>query len=77
MSFYPLETTPILPFKQAYVPCFQGVMKAQAEDFVVTELDKVIPSGKGEHVWLKIQKTNANTDWVATQLARIAGGKKA
>lgn len=63
-------------FKQAYLPCFTGVMKRQAEDFIVTEIDKVNPSGKGEHIWLKIQKMDANTDWVATQLARIAGVKK-
>ena len=64
------------PFKQAYLPCFSGVMKRQIEDFIVTEIDKITPSGKGEHIWLKIKKMDANTDWVATQLARIAGVKK-
>jgi tRNA pseudouridine13 synthase len=51
-------------------------MKRQADDFIVTEIDKVSPSGTGEHIWLKIQKMDANTDWVAAQLARIAGVKK-
>ncbi len=63
-------------FKLAYLPCFTGVMKRQVGDFIVTEIDKVTPSGTGEHIWLKIQKVDANTDWVAAQLARIAGVKK-
>lgn len=76
MSLIPLSPALSLPFKQAYTPCFTGMMKIQPEDFIVTEIDKIIPSGNGEHLWLKIQKTGCNTDWVATQLARIAGVKK-
>lgn len=30
-------------------------------------------SGEGEHLWLQVRKIGANTDWVATQLARAAG----
>ena len=31
------------------------------------------PSGQGSHCWLWVEKTSANTDWVAGQLARAYG----
>ena len=31
------------------------------------------PAGAGEHLLLKVRKRNANTQWVARELARIAG----
>ncbi len=42
------------------------------EDFRVIELPNWTPSGDGEHEVLWIQKTDANTEWVARQLARYA-----
>ena len=32
----------------------------------------VEPSGQGEHLWLEIQKSGCNTDWLARELARVA-----
>ena len=50
-----------------------GRLKVRPEDFVVEEqLDENF-SGAGEHLYLKIRKTNQNTHWVAGQLARLAG----
>jgi tRNA pseudouridine13 synthase len=43
------------------------------DDFRVTELLDIEFSGDGEHDWLWIEKTGANTTWVADQLARQAG----
>lgn len=50
-----------------------GVLKSVPEDFVVDELPLALPSGQGEHVWLQVEKRNANTAWVAARLAEFAG----
>lgn len=50
----------------------KGVIRTHPEDFQVDEIQQFTPSGKGEHVWLHIQKTGENTDWVAGVLAKIA-----
>ena len=54
-------------------PLFAGRIRATPEDFVVTEELDVTFSGHGEHDWLRIEKTGANTHWVAEQLAKHAG----
>ncbi len=46
-----------------------GHLRVQASDFVVIEHHDMTFTGVGEHWWFKIQKTNSNTAWVATQLA--------
>lgn len=48
-------------------------MRTEAADFRVDELDSFEPSGEGEHWLIRLEKTNANTAWVANQLARWAG----
>jgi len=53
-------------------PGVSGDIKVAPEDFVVTELMEVTPSGEGEHYWLDISKTQNNTEQVAKQLARFA-----
>jgi tRNA pseudouridine13 synthase len=50
----------------------KGVIRTKLEDFQVDEIQQFTPSGKGEHVWLHIQKTGENTEWVGDQLAKIA-----
>lgn len=51
----------------------EGTLKLHPEDFKVVERLPETPSGEGEHLWLKIEKTNQNTAWVARQLAKWAG----
>lgn len=61
---------------EAYVttaPEISGTIRTTPEDFQVDEDLGFEPDGSGEHVFLKIRKRNANTDWVARQIARIAG----
>ena len=53
-------------------PLFAGRIRATPEEFVVTEQLAVEFAGDGEHDWLRIRKTGANTHWVAQQLARYA-----
>jgi tRNA pseudouridine13 synthase len=56
-------------------PLFVGRIRTTLDDFVVTELLDIEFSGDGEHDWLHVEKTGANTHWVAEQLARHAGIK--
>lgn len=54
-------------------PPASGQLRACAEDFVVEEELGFAPAGTGQHALLKVRKTNANTPWVARELARLAG----
>ncbi len=54
-------------------PEISGTIRTIAEDFRVDEDLGFEPDGTGEHVFLSIRKRNANTDWVARQIARVAG----
>ena len=51
---------------------FTATIRSTPSDFVVDELLAVEFSGDGEHDYLKIRKTSANTHWVAGRLARHA-----
>ena len=54
-------------------PTASGRLRSEPTDFRVSEIPLVEPSGQGNHLWLDVEKTGANTDWVAAQLARAAG----
>ncbi len=54
-------------------PVGAGVIKRVPEDFVVDEMLGFTPSGAGEHVFLRIEKCGENTDYLARQLAKLAG----
>ncbi len=54
-------------------PPLRGRIRGQAEDFEVEEQLGFEPTGAGEHLLLWIEKRDANTPWVAGQLARWAG----
>ena len=53
-------------------PSGEGKIRVTSEDFIVTEHLAFEPSGAGEHVFLQIEKTDENTEFVARQLARFA-----
>lgn len=53
-------------------PLFAGQIRATPEDFIVREQLDIEFAGEGEHDWLLIEKTGANTAWVAGQLAKYA-----
>ena len=55
------------------LPLFTARIRAVPEDFQVTEELGWEFSGDGEHDYLWIEKTGANTEWLARQLARHAG----
>jgi tRNA pseudouridine13 synthase len=54
-------------------PETSGSIRSRVEDFQVTELPLVEPVGEGMHLWLEIEKREANTHWVAERLAAAAG----
>ena len=56
-------------------PDASGLIRSQPEDFQVDEDLGFDLSGKGEHVCLHIRKRNANTDFIAKQIVRLAGVK--
>ena len=67
-------TTPftMAAFARAYPAPLRGQFRVKPEDFIVNEQMDIALSGAGEHLWLQVRKTGANTDWVAGQLARCA-----
>jgi len=54
-------------------PPATAVLRAQAADFRVDEILGFEPSGAGEHAFVLVEKTDANTEWVARQLADATG----
>jgi len=54
-------------------PPLRGILRATPEDFFVDEDLGFAPDGAGEHVFVRVEKRSANTDWVARELARLAG----
>ena len=63
-----------IDFPRAHgAPVSSGRIKVQLEDFEVTENLGFEPCGTGEHLFLKVRKKNANTAWVARQLADFVG----
>jgi tRNA pseudouridine13 synthase len=54
-------------------PPASGVLRAAPEDFLVEEDLGFTPAGAGQHLLLKVRKTNANTTWVARELSGLVG----
>jgi len=54
---------------------YTGSIRHCPEDFRVTEVISFSPSGSGDHIYLYVKKRECNTDWVAQQLAKVAGLK--
>ena len=55
------------------VPQSKAHIKAHCSDFLVTEDLGYEPCGEGEHVYLDITKTDTNTDFLARNIAKLAG----
>lgn len=54
-------------------PIGSGTIKTIPDDFIVWESLPFAPEGKGEHVFLLVEKVGENTEYVARVLARYAG----
>ena len=55
-----------------------GNLKQQNSDFKVTEIPLTQPSGEAdaEHIWLYVEKNDANTAWTAKRIAELANVKE-
>lgn len=53
-------------------PTGSGLLRREVDDFIVFEDLSFAPAGAGEHVFLQVQKTSENTDFIARQIARFA-----
>jgi len=67
-----VRTAALAPPYAHGAPLAEAVLRARAEDFVVEEDLGFAPAGAGAHLLLKVRKTDANTPWVARELARAA-----
>jgi len=65
--------TALAPPRAFGSPLGRGRLRVEPEDFVVEEDLGFTPAGAGAHVLLKVRKRDANTEWVARQLARASG----
>lgn len=64
--------TPAVNPPRAYgAPLARGNLRVEPEDFVVEEDLGFTASGTGQHVLLRVRKRNANTQWVARELAKL------
>src|SRR5579859_4387161 len=52
-------------------PLGSGVLRRRPEDFLVEEDLGFSPAGTGQHVLLRVCKREANTQWIARELAKI------
>jgi tRNA pseudouridine13 synthase len=50
-----------------------AILRHQVDDFQVDERLPFEPDGEGEFALLRVEKRDANTDWVARQLAAFSG----
>jgi tRNA pseudouridine13 synthase len=58
---------------RAFGPAACARLRATPEDFVVEEELGFLPAGTGQHLLLRVRKTDANTMWVARELAALVG----
>lgn len=67
------QTAALSPPRAYGAPVAEALLRERAEDFMVEEDLGFAPAGAGQHLLLKVRKTDANTAWVARELARHAG----
>jgi tRNA pseudouridine13 synthase len=62
-----------LPYLTADLPGTGGVLRARDEDFFVDEEPAYLPSGTGDHVYVRIEKRGMTTRHAVQQIARALG----
>ncbi|HEY1892675.1 MAG TPA: tRNA pseudouridine(13) synthase TruD [Steroidobacteraceae bacterium] len=71
------EEAALEPPRARGAPLCAGHLRAEPEDFLVEEELGFEPAGAGQHVLLKVRKRDANTQWIARELARACGCRPA
>jgi tRNA pseudouridine13 synthase len=69
----PAPPAALTPPRAHGLPAARAALRTEPEDFQVEENLGFAPGGSGQHLLLKVRKRNANTLWVARQLAAAAG----
>jgi len=59
-----------LPFLTSDIPGIGGVLRTKDEDFAVDEEPAYLPSGAGDHVYVRIEKRGLTTRHAAAAIAR-------
>jgi tRNA pseudouridine13 synthase len=72
-----IEETALNPPRAHGAPLSSGRLRTEPEDFLVEEDLGFEPAGAGQHVLLKVRKRDANTQWIARELARACGCRQA
>lgn len=54
-------------------PLCRGQIRVTPDEFQVDEILGYEPQGEGDHVWIRLEKRDTNTEWLARQLASFAG----
>lgn len=62
-----------LPYLTADLPGIGGALRATDEDFVVDEEPAYLPSGSGDHVFVRIEKRGLTTPQAVQAIARALG----
>ncbi|HEY4241148.1 MAG TPA: tRNA pseudouridine(13) synthase TruD [Kofleriaceae bacterium] len=66
-------TTGVLPYLTEGMPGIGGTLRAAPEDFVVDEEPAYLPSGAGDHVFVRIEKRGLTTPAAVEAIARALG----
>lgn len=74
-DFTELKRLALSPPRAAGEAAGAARIRVRPEDFEVHEQLGFEPAGKGEHLLLQVRKRDSNTQWVARELARLAGVK--
>lgn len=69
------DSNKVLPYLTAAIPGIGGVIRAQMEDFRVEERPLYLPSGQGEHTYLRVTKRGLSTPDLVKQFASALGVK--
>jgi tRNA pseudouridine13 synthase len=64
-----------LPYLTARLPGIGGVLRRQPEDFRVEEVPLYLPTGQGEHLYVRVTKRGLSTPDLVSSMASILGVK--
>lgn len=72
-----IEAAALDPPRAHGAPLCAGTLRTAPEDFIVEEQLGFEAAGAGQHVLLRVRKRDANTQWIARELARACGCRPA
>jgi tRNA pseudouridine13 synthase len=67
---------PELPFVTTIASPIAGRIKDRPEDFVVEEIPAYVPSGEGEHLFVRFEKVGLDTEHAVKRIAQALGTRE-